>query len=206
MKMSAKQEPSHVLVIGAGSTGLLIAQGLKKAGISYRVYERTDASTYEHRQRDWTMALHWGADAMATCLTPEMLAGVKIAQTDPYIELTEDERGRVPIYDGKTGEILAMPPIDAITRASREKLRKYLSKGLDVEFGKKIVGITHDEATDKVTASFEDGTTAVGDALVGADSASSFVRHWLLPNGEAELTTLPVVGYVCKLECGTVLC
>jgi 2-polyprenyl-6-methoxyphenol hydroxylase-like FAD-dependent oxidoreductase len=48
--------PNQVLLIGAGIGGLALAQGLKKAGIRFSVYERDDAPT----SREQGYRLHIG--------------------------------------------------------------------------------------------------------------------------------------------------
>ena len=59
-----------------------------------------------------------------------------------------------------------------IIRANRQHLRELLGTGIDVQWSKSIVRIEQD--TQSVRISFEDGSTAVGDVLVGADGANSF--------------------------------
>lgn len=66
----------EVLVIGAGSTGLLLAQGLKKHGIKFQIFEREDAQTYQARPREWGMTLHWAAKYITECLPPELQEGL----------------------------------------------------------------------------------------------------------------------------------
>lgn len=56
-------------------------------------------------------------------------------------------------------------------RASREQLRTILSTGVDVQWGKKVGRV--EEVDDKVLIHFEDGTSASGDLLVGADGTHS---------------------------------
>jgi 2-polyprenyl-6-methoxyphenol hydroxylase-like FAD-dependent oxidoreductase len=73
-------------------------------------------------------------------------------------------------------------PTQAEFRISRPKLRQVLLTGLDdtVHFGRKFV--RYEQTTDNhVMAFFDDGSSAVGDVLVGADGVSSNVRKQLLP-------------------------
>lgn len=45
----------HVLIIGAGVTGLAIAHGLQQAGIKYSIFEREEPG--QLRSKEWTMGL-----------------------------------------------------------------------------------------------------------------------------------------------------
>ena len=76
-------------------------------------------------------------------------------------------------YDGTTGEVLFRMGGQGtnIIRAHRGKLRHWLSTHLDIQWGKNL---THFEETEsRVTAFFEDGSSASGDVLIGADGAHS---------------------------------
>ncbi|KAI9649253.1 hypothetical protein NHQ30_001821 [Ciborinia camelliae] len=56
-----------VLIAGAGLGGLCLAQGLKKAGIGFHVYERDKASDY--RLQGYRIRIHSeGTDALRECL------------------------------------------------------------------------------------------------------------------------------------------
>lgn len=44
---------THVLIIGAGMTGLAIAHGLKQAGIKYTIFDSEDGIRV--RAKEWTM-------------------------------------------------------------------------------------------------------------------------------------------------------
>jgi 2-polyprenyl-6-methoxyphenol hydroxylase-like FAD-dependent oxidoreductase len=71
---------------------------------------------------------------------------------------------------------------DAARPISRIALRQILLKGLEdaVEFGKTFEGFGT-TPQGRISALFEDGSSAEGDVLVGADGASSRVRRQLLP-------------------------
>lgn len=88
-----------------------------------------------------------------------------------------------------------IPPTKRRLRLHRQKLRNILADGLLVNEGKKLVSI--EELDDGVRAIFDDGTSAEGTILIGADGNNSNVRRHLLPN-DFELTRLPVhiVGVV----------
>jgi 2-polyprenyl-6-methoxyphenol hydroxylase-like FAD-dependent oxidoreductase len=56
-------------------------------------------------------------------------------------------------------------------RCNRGKLRKMMTQHINVEWNKKFV--RYEETETGVTAYFEDGTSALGDFLVGADGLHS---------------------------------
>ena len=57
-------------------------------------------------------------------------------------------------------------------RANRSRLRDWLATNIDIKFNKQVSKI--EEEKDSVTVRFEDGTSATGDVLVGADGVHSF--------------------------------
>ncbi|PSN65575.1 FAD/NAD(P)-binding domain-containing protein [Corynespora cassiicola Philippines] len=181
----------HVLIIGAGSTGLLIAQGLKKAGISSTVFEKSSEDAYKDRPRHWSMALHWGASLLAKCLPDDIIADIRNIEADPTTELTAEQEKSFPFVNGRTGEVIKMVPSESTRRVSRSKLRKFLSRGVEVRYGKRLKNI---EEGDKIVAHFEDGSSAEGDILVGCDGAKSAVRAILLPPEQNKLDPLPLVN------------
>lgn len=76
-----------------------------------------------------------------------------------------------------------MARLPAIRRLNIQKTKQYLSTGIDVKYGKKLVDITLGQGTEDdglVTAHFDDGTSETGTMIVGADGGASRVRRWLL--------------------------
>ena len=66
-----------------------------------------------------------------------------------------------------------------IIRSNRGKLRDYLSSNLNISWGKTFSRI--EENQDSVTLHFDDGSSATGDVLVGADGVHSHgMEHWLV--------------------------
>lgn len=47
--MAVDSEP-HVLIIGAGITGLLIAHGLQNAGIKYTIFETEESGRWRSKE------------------------------------------------------------------------------------------------------------------------------------------------------------
>lgn len=76
-----------------------------------------------------------------------------------------------------------MAHFPTIRRLNIQKTKRYLSTGIDVKYGKKLVDITLGQGKDDdglVTAHFDDGTSETGTMIVGADGGASRVRRWLL--------------------------
>lgn len=125
------QQP--VLIIGAGVSGLLLAQHLQSVGVSYRLFERdTGLST---RGVGWGLTLHWSLPALKELL-PEHLTK-RLPET--YADRASVERGdasRFPAFDLSTGKVLAespkLPEWQRI-RVTREALRRLLATDLNIE-------------------------------------------------------------------------
>ncbi|KAJ5197521.1 hypothetical protein N7449_008000 [Penicillium cf. viridicatum] len=69
-------------------------------------------------------------------------------------------------------------------------------EGLDIKCGKRLVNIL--KVKGGVRAEFIDGSTVLGDALVGADGSTSIVRKFLAPTTH-ELHRLPINAVGCAL-------
>ncbi|PSN75230.1 FAD/NAD(P)-binding domain-containing protein [Corynespora cassiicola Philippines] len=173
----------HTLIIGAGTSGLLVAQGLKKAGLPFTIFEAENSNTYQTRPREWGMTLHWGSSHIASCLPEHLAARISEAYADPTLP-PEAVKG-LPVYNGKTGELLMEMSGDRPCRVSRRKMRNLFSEGLDVQYGKEIETLAVDEGHVKVT--FKDGSEATGDVVVGCDGAKSRVRECIVGEEAARL-------------------
>ncbi|KAJ8070310.1 hypothetical protein OCU04_000690 [Sclerotinia nivalis] len=184
-----------VLVIGAGTAGLLIAQGLKKTGIPFEIFERAASANPTERARDWSMALHWGSQHLNACLPDEILTNVKSIQCDPYYEDEQEFMPPLSFKNAQTGETLLTLPSDGVRRVGRQKMRNLFSEGLQIQYNKRLTSFTASD-TD-VTVTFEDGTSTRGTHLVGADGAKSLLRTSLLGD-RAELTSMPYTLYNFK--------
>ena len=125
--------PLPVLIVGAGVSGLLLAQVLRSRGIAFRIFERdTDFAT---RGIGWGLTLHWSLPALKKLLPHELAARLPEA----YVDRASVEAGaasRFPFYDLSTGKlILAVPPAPESerVRVSRGRLRSLLATGIDIE-------------------------------------------------------------------------
>ncbi|MCJ1477622.1 hypothetical protein MMC13_006295 [Lambiella insularis] len=179
----------HVIVVGAGCTGLLVAHGLKKAGIKFSIYEAELEADY--RPREWSMGVHWALSMMEKLLPADLHARLKEAQTDPFLEAPEHDN--LPVYDGLTGEVMRTLAVPRTIRVSRRKLRAFCSQGIEVQYGHRITEIHYGEHGAGVTAVFANGEKVSGSIIIGADGPRSSVRDLLVGRENAKVTPLEVV-------------
>jgi 2-polyprenyl-6-methoxyphenol hydroxylase-like FAD-dependent oxidoreductase len=174
----------RVLIVGAGTGGLCLAHGLKRAGIDVAVYER---------DRTRTDGLHGyrvgidpdGSRALHACLPPELFETfvATCARAPRYFNILTEQ----------LDEVLSLPlanetdPIESEKSVSRMTLRQVLLTGLEdvVHFDKTFTRYEQ-HADGTVTAFFADGTSATGDLLVGADGTASPVHKQYLPHARLE--------------------
>lgn len=165
------QNPS-ILIIGAGLGGLSLAQGLIKAGFSVSVFERDQSPT--SRSQGYRISIRsLGMAALAALLTREKmsrLSMVKIADVGDGFTCANENME--PLFTVPQGQ-------DAAVQLLRSELRSLLQEGVHIEWNKRLV--TFEEKGDQVMAYFEDGSSAIGDFLVGCDGGASTVRE-LLPS------------------------
>ena len=176
----------HVLIIGAGMSGLTLAQQLKKNNISFTVFERdlNNAS----RGQGWALSLFGEAFDLMKTLMPSELGPVE--QTSHLLPL--ELQPQFSFYDITRPDFRVGVVADdtlKVVRANRRRLRDWLMQNINVKFNKRLLRI--EEHGDKVTAYFEDGTSATGDFLVGAEGTRSVVRKHLL-RGQDVMKPLPI--------------
>ena len=181
----------HILIVGAGIAGLCLAQGLKRAGIPYTVFEAEESHIY--RPREWTMIIHWSLPLLQTLLPDHLAARIKeAASVVPSLNYNAYPNNVIRIYDGRTGKVLKELPIELESlRTSRRKLRHLCGEGIDVHYGHAVRCVEY-SADQMVTATLTDGSKVTRSMLVGADGAHSTVRECLFGTGDATATSMPL--------------
>ncbi|EAW25690.1 FAD-dependent oxidoreductase [Aspergillus fischeri NRRL 181] len=166
--------PVPILILNAllGATGLLLAQGLKQAGIAYTIYEQHDEETYARRAGQWTMALHSALPYLESILPSDLRAKLNSTTTNPWSEPDPAIAAAIPFVNGATGELMAKIPMPSPKRVIRGKLRDLLRTGVEVRFGRRLTDIRVDD--DGVVAVF-DREVVRGSVLVGADGVANVV-------------------------------
>jgi 2-polyprenyl-6-methoxyphenol hydroxylase-like FAD-dependent oxidoreductase len=146
-------------------------------GIPFRIFERDGG--IDTRQQGWAMTIHWALSALEDILPNKLVNKIDDVQVDP--EQGRKDNGNFLFLDLSTGETKFRIPPNKRRRVGRDRFRKAMTEGLDVEWNKKISDVKTDG--DKgVTAVFEDGTQATGRILVGVDGSNSTVRKFLRPD------------------------
>ena len=173
----------EVMVVGAGTGGLSLAHGLRAEGVDVRVFERD--RTPIDRVQGYRLTINAnGARALQSCLPK--------TNFEHYIEASAKVSTAVSFFDHKLHRLLSieLPTTrqsapDGARPISRIALRQILLEGLEdaVEFGKTFEAFAT-TPRGRISARFDDGSSAEGDVLVGADGASSRVRRQLLPQAQ----------------------
>ncbi|KAJ6790325.1 hypothetical protein PWT90_06402 [Aphanocladium album] len=170
-----------VIIIGAGLTGLLAAQGLKQNGFRAIVFEREEA--IDARPREWTMLVHWAMPIFQRLVPKDILKDLNGALCNPYLHFNAETES-LPCYNGITGNLLFSSPTPGARRVSRRRLRALLARGIDIRWNMVLKSIS--KAGTGLKAEFEDGQTIEADYLLGADGTSSKVREIVLGADKAQ--------------------
>lgn len=173
-----------VLIVGAGISGLCLAQALNKAGIPFRVFERDAA--LDSRPQGYRLKLQADASKALAKILPEDIynefqtscAILSVGETNfsPFSgNITHSRSG-----GGLSGK-LGLSPTYTVDRAT---FRRTLTKGISnrVTFNKYLDHFTVDEQSSNVSVTFKDGEVIHGRFLVGADGLHSAVRRQYLPS------------------------
>src|SRR5215469_3381259 len=161
------------LVIGGGIAGPVAALALRKAGIAATVYEARDKAASD-------------AGAMLT-VAPNGLAALDVVGLADAVRAAGHDLHAMVMEKGSGKPLMTVPALAGLppscTILRRELFRVIhegvLAAGIAIEYGKRLVDV--EEGQDKVTAKFEDGSSATADVLIGADGIHSVVRALIDP-------------------------
>lgn len=152
------------------------------------------------RNQGWALVLHQRM--------PELRALIDIhSDAPPYESISvcagkSGAKDEFAFYDAFTGETTLRGGESIypnFIRANRASLRKWLSTGIDIQWGRKLVRCEvklEGKEDEGIKAYFEDGTEVEGDILVGADGVSSVVRASIYQPYPPQPTPVPV-GIIC---------
>ncbi|KAH9217554.1 hypothetical protein DL95DRAFT_459162 [Leptodontidium sp. 2 PMI_412] len=135
------------------------------------------------------MGLHWAVPILKSLIPDSASAQLQSVQVNPNTPTTPIDT--LAFLNGATGDITNAPEIPNFHRLRRLKLRKLLSKDLDIRWNKRLKDIVFEHDGESVTAVFKDGEHVTGRLVIGADGARSTVRSILLKSEIAASTRLP---------------
>lgn len=197
-------EDLNVMIIGGGIGGLCLAQGLRRAGVTVTVYERTRTRT------DWLQGyrIHInpnGSHALRACLPA--------ANWQAFLDTVSVDGGGFAFTTEQLADLVRLTADEIVPTGgpderhygvSRISLREVLLTGLAdvIRLGREF---THYEtaADGRVTAHFADGGSATADVLIGADGANSRVRRQLLPHARRIDTGIVAIAGKHRLDGAT---
>ncbi|KAI1751841.1 FAD/NAD(P)-binding domain-containing protein [Xylaria castorea] len=182
--------PRPIIIVGAGIVGLALAHGLKEEGIPFQIHERDE--NLDHRSAGWGITIHWALEALESCLPRELFAKIDDVQVDPEQGRQVNRHWPLPFPDLQTLKPRYVIPPSPRKRVSRSKLRKLLTEGLDIHWGKSLSSFAPSADGDGITATFTDGTEVHGAMLIAADGSNSKTRSLLLGGEAGALHPLPV--------------
>ena len=119
-----------ILIVGAGISGLTLAQALLKEGIPFQIVEQDDSLL--SRGAGWGLTIHWALPAFLDLLPQELQE--RLPETYVNKEaVNKGEIGNFAFYDLNSGEVRWKVPPNKRIRVSRERLMKLLMSGIDVK-------------------------------------------------------------------------
>lgn len=126
----APADRPRIIIIGAGITGLILAQALKRNDIPFTVCERDPSISA--RGQGWGLTIHWSLNTLISLLPTNIVNRLPETYVDPEAS-KKGENGNFLFFDLRSGEARwRVPPLRRI-RVSRERLRALLLEGLDVQ-------------------------------------------------------------------------
>ena len=173
-----------IAIIGGGTAGLSLAHNLSKAGISYKLFERSEGL---HNNGLGFLIMANGLNLLQQMGLHEQVCsrGVMIEE---YIA-----------HNKKTGDVSRTNIGDclAITREDFLESIKGTLAVKDIYFNKKLNKIEIDKNTKKKKLTFEDGHQEEFDIVVASDGFHSQIRDFLYPNHPKQLVKYKEVVGMC---------
>jgi hypothetical protein len=132
-------------------------------------------------------------------LPEDLYAHIREAYVDPcYPDVKLFET--LSLHNGQTGAVMKDITMPGMIRVDRNRMRNLCTTGIPIQYGKSLDSLQYYADGKGVTAHFQDGTTASGDLVIGADGARSIVREQLLGEEKARLIPSPTVSLMMKVN------
>ncbi|KAK4222669.1 FAD-dependent urate hydroxylase [Podospora fimiseda] len=191
----SQRQPPKVIILGAGISGLTLAQLLRKQDIPFEVYEKDESINY--RGVGYAIGLYDLESTFADNILPDDLPLFSTACHLLPLSLPSQLMTYFP--DGKVFGVTDCNETRCL-RASRAKLREeVLSRNIKINWGKRVINIYEEEddgGSEVMTVEFQDGSKTGGDIIVGADGTFSRVREIVLRKGNKEVLRRVPMGVI----------
>jgi 2-polyprenyl-6-methoxyphenol hydroxylase-like FAD-dependent oxidoreductase len=178
MEQDMTQRPRKALIIGAGIAGPVTAIFLKKAGIDAQLFE---AWPYSTGIGGGLQIAPNGMHVLAEIgLADEMIRRGSIAESFDFYSQSGVRLGSV---NQNMKARFGQPAVNMCRATLNEAIvNKAWCDNVELAYEKRLVSI-EDRADQPVIAHFDDGSSAEGDFLIGADGVHSAVRQHVIPDG-----------------------
>jgi 2-polyprenyl-6-methoxyphenol hydroxylase-like FAD-dependent oxidoreductase len=159
------------LIIGAGIAGTAAAMAFQQVGIDAVIYE-----AYEGTAHGVGGALGLATNGF------DVLRTLGVAE---QVRATGWPTSKMTLWNGSGRKLALLEDGSIAVTAERGRLYAALydetvRRGIRIEHGKRLIGVEHHG--DQVIARFDDGTSATGTVLIGADGMYSSVRQLVAPD------------------------
>lgn len=122
-----------VLIIGAGSTGLAIAQGLRKLNIAFHIFETKDELA--SNPDDWSANISRSFPKLEQLLPQGAVDQLKTStavRASPYCG--NQSNSGIRVFDGSSAELIRDNEVDKESlTSSKSKLKALCQEGIDVK-------------------------------------------------------------------------
>ena len=176
-----RQNNKKAIIIGCGIAGPTLAMALRKGGIESTIYESRE-SPVDHIGLFFYLGTN-GVNILKTLGIEDKIRErghscktsiFKNHNGKSIAEVNESQYGK------KYGTTSIVIKREAFQKAMREEAE---SRGIKIEWGKKLANITTNTDNNTVTAHFEDCSEISGDYVIGCDGIHSKTRKIILPDG-----------------------
>jgi 2-polyprenyl-6-methoxyphenol hydroxylase-like FAD-dependent oxidoreductase len=178
------KRPRKALIIGAGIAGPVTAILLKNAGFDAQLFE---ARPYSTGIGGGLQIAPNGMHVLAEIgLADEMIRRGSIAESINFYSQAGASLGSV---NHNMLQRFGQPAVNMCRATLNEAIvNKAWCANVELAFEKRLLGI-EDQPGQPIVAHFDDGTSAEGDFLIGADGVHSAVRNHVIPDGPKPFDT-----------------
>ena len=178
------KRPRKALIIGAGIAGPVTAILLKRAGIDAQLFE---AWPYSTGIGGGLQIAPNGMHVLAEIgLAGEMIRRGSIAESFDFYSQSGTRLGSI---NRNMEQRFGRPAVNMRRATLNEAIvDKAWSENVELAFEKRLVRI-EDRPDQPIVAHFDDGSSAEGDFLIGADGVHSAVRTHVVPDGPKPFDT-----------------